>query len=179
MNNERSDDLTARERSAYESLAESVPPPPECEARIVEELRTRNLLRSSPVTSGDRWIPIPFWRRLLPVASRVAFAAAALAGAFIVGAEYGRRSGVVEAPVEPAEAFFEVEKSDEGEIFQSADGEMVASVRIVPLAFHPGRPLELAGHEKPPIDRNDDLAYGDYPLYPLDDSPPSVSPRVP
>jgi hypothetical protein len=175
MNDERSEELTSQERAAYESLADPVAPPPECEARVVEELRARGLVRGA----AKGGVGVPFWRRLVPLVPRVSFAAAALAGAFFLGAEYGRRADVAEAPDESTDPFPAVEKIEEGEIYKNADGEMVASVRVEPVAFHPGRPLELAGNEKPPISRDSDFLYGEYPLYPLDGSMPSVSPRVP
>ncbi len=185
MNDERSDDLSARERAAYESLAKPVAPPAECEARIVDELRARDLVQSSPLaepaadarSTGPR--TISFGQRLVSLVPRVSLAAAALAATFYLGIQVGRRADVVESPVAPAEAYYDVEKGDEGDVFKNSDGEMVASVRGVPLGFHPGRPLVLGANEKPPIDRNDDLAYGNYPLYPLDGSMRSVSLRVP
>ena len=44
MNGEPSDELTPREREAYEALSDPVSPPPECEARVVAALREEGLI---------------------------------------------------------------------------------------------------------------------------------------
>ena len=186
MNEERSDELTTRERAAFDSLADSVAPPAECEQRIVDELRARGLVREGAAGAASRGsfagsyrFAGSHWRRLLPAIPRVALATAALAGAFLLGARYGSRSEVAGSPGVPAAVVPDVESTEGGGQFKNADGEMVASAQGEPLGYHPGRPLELAGSGKPPIDPGSEFGYAEYPLYPLDGSPPSVSRRVP
>ena len=175
MNHEQPEDLTPDERRAFEEMAQPVIPPAECEDRIVQELRARQLVRdTAPVTPA---VVVPFRRRVLRVFPRVALAAAALAGAFFVGAEYGRDS--VSAPGAPAVLLDDASTTEEpdGEMFKNADGEMVASVSLETQGYRPDWMLARATAGKPPIDRESDS--GAFPGYPLDGTETGFSYRYP
>jgi hypothetical protein len=156
MREERPDGLTREEHAAYASLRERVDPPPGLEDRVVRALAGEGLVRRTPgllerLTGG----------RIPPLVPRLALVAA-VAAAFVVGVEVGKRAdepSVPEAVLEP-----ESESGREPPALEEVDGDgiMVAS-------GHGSLPetswVQVTALDKPGLE---ETGAGDYRPYPLD-----------
>jgi hypothetical protein len=174
MNDEHSEDLTREERRAFEALADPVSPPPGCETRIVEALRERDLIRSDAPAGGP--LRTGILRRLFSPLPKVAFATAALAAAFLLGAQYGKRSAEPEPPAALLEEPFLPDKGEK-ELYGGGDDEMLA---LLERPSPPSRPERSPPEEplrKPVIDPRSDPDFGEFPPYPLDGTSRAISPK--
>jgi hypothetical protein len=160
MSDERSDELTPRERSSLEKLSRAQSPSAECEERVVAALRDSGWIREE---GRDR---PAFWK--LAGLPRLAVGFAALAVAFVLGMEFGRRSAVPtpsEVIVEPSE-----EALDDG------SGEMMAALGASESVDDP---WSAGGGGKPALGPAEEEGFGEFPPYPLDGVRRSISPKYP
>jgi hypothetical protein len=149
MSDERFEELTPAERSAFESVSRPVTPPPACEDAIVAALREQGRIRDGEAMRGS-FAPT-FAQRLRRWVPRVALATAALAGTFFLGATYGRRTAPLDVPAAVQLDVLPGIEEAQGDLFKNEDGELVLTAVLEAQGVRPGQTLALASAEKPSV----------------------------